>query len=174
MYLIASNRFGGSINTPDDLKHISGLPQSSIIFFPFWSWKIPPEIYDWWRCIIFHMTDVPYGRGGTPLQNLLARGHKKTVISALECVEDFDAGGVYMKHGFDISFGTEDEIYRRAWDIITNAMIPYIVEHEPTPCPQIGETVIFRRIKDETNNGSGSPPRRRTAWVGRNSDKDGR
>ncbi len=25
------------------------------------------------ECVCFHMTDVPYGRGGSPLQNLIIR-----------------------------------------------------------------------------------------------------
>ena len=152
MYLIASNRFGGLIKTPEQLLQEA----AGTIFFPFWSWKIPPEIYDEYRCIIFHMTDVPFGRGGMPLQNLRKRGIKYTVISALECVEEMDTGGVYMKHGFDISFGTDEEVYERAYNIIVSAMIPYIVKHEPTPCPQMGEVVRFRRFKDEKDIDSGS------------------
>ena len=37
------------------------------IFFPYWSWKITPEIYEKYQCIGFHITDLPYGRGGSPL-----------------------------------------------------------------------------------------------------------
>lgn len=45
----------------------------SYIFFPHWSWIIPPEIYNNFNCIVFHMTDLPFGCGGSPLQNLLVR-----------------------------------------------------------------------------------------------------
>lgn len=31
----------------------------------------------------FHMTNFPYGRGGSPLQNLMKRGHHTTTITAL-------------------------------------------------------------------------------------------
>ncbi len=47
------------------------------IFFPHWSWIIPSEIYENFKCIVFHMTDLPYGRGGSPLQNLISRGFEK-------------------------------------------------------------------------------------------------
>ena len=30
------------------------------------------------------MTDLPYGRGGSPLQNLIIRGFESTKISAIE------------------------------------------------------------------------------------------
>jgi len=39
------------------------------------------------------MTDVPYGRGGSPLQNLIVRGHTETKLTALRCVRDLDADG---------------------------------------------------------------------------------
>lgn len=48
--------------------------QPQYIFFPHWSWRIPPEIYNAFRCIVFHMTDLPFGRGGNPLQDLIASG----------------------------------------------------------------------------------------------------
>lgn len=32
------------------------------VFFPHWSWIIPQEIYDNFECVVFHMTDLPFGR----------------------------------------------------------------------------------------------------------------
>lgn len=49
------------------------------------------------ECVCFHMTDVPYGRGGSPLQNLIVRKHKKTKLTALKMTEEIDAGPVYCK-----------------------------------------------------------------------------
>ncbi len=65
------------IRDPKDLE-VSKLLEFSprYIFFPHWSWIIPKEIYEKFECVIFHMTDLPFGRGGSPLQNLIVRGHK--------------------------------------------------------------------------------------------------
>jgi len=115
------------------------------IFFPFWSWIIPPEIYEVWECIGFHMTDLPFGRGGSPLQNLIIRGHKTTKISAFRIVRELDAGPIYLKRDFDISYGSADEIYDRALKIILEDMIPYILKHRPNSVPQVGEVVEFPR-----------------------------
>ena len=71
--------------------------QAENVFFPHWSYFIPEEVYNNFRCIIFHMTDLPFGRGGSPLQNLIVRGHKETKISAIQCVKEVDAGPVYLK-----------------------------------------------------------------------------
>jgi len=37
-------------------------------------WIILKEIFENYEIILFHMTDLPYGRGGSPLQNLIVRG----------------------------------------------------------------------------------------------------
>ena len=42
------------------------------------------------------MTDLPFGRGGSPLQNLIVRGYKETMLSAIKCVGEVDAGPIYI------------------------------------------------------------------------------
>jgi methionyl-tRNA formyltransferase len=66
--------------TVDNIKSLN----PKYIFFPHWSQLVPLEILNLTTCICFHETDLPYGRGGSPLQNLISRGHKNTVISALK------------------------------------------------------------------------------------------
>ncbi len=113
------------------------------IFFPHWSWKVPDDVLGAAECICFHMTDVPYGRGGSPLQNLIQRGHKETVISALRMTREVDAGPVYLKRPLDLA-GRAQDIFERLSGIIF-WMIGEIVEIEPEPVQQSGEPVVFRR-----------------------------
>lgn len=84
---------------------------------------MPREITDNWECVVFHMTDLPYGRGGSPLQNLIVRGHKDTKISAVRMTEKLDGGPVYMKHALFLD-GSAQEIFVRCSDIIFQEMIP--------------------------------------------------
>jgi len=115
------------------------------IFFPHWSWKIPKEIYLNFKSILFHMTDLPFGRGGSPLQNLIIRGIKKTKISAIEVKEELDSGDIYLKKEVDISLGSAEEIFIKISKIIFEDMIPYIITNDIKPKPQKGEVVIFKR-----------------------------
>ena len=117
------------------------------IFFPHWSYIVPEEIYNNFECVIFHMTDVPFGRGGSPLQNLIARGVYETKITALKCVSDIDAGPVYMKRPFFL-YGTAEEIYLRAAKVVEEMIID-IVSNEPVPTEQKGEIIYFERRKPE-------------------------
>jgi methionyl-tRNA formyltransferase len=142
------------VKSPEDLtEDFVKKTSPKYIFFLHWSWKVPQEIVDQYECICFHMTDVPYGRGGSPLQNLIIRGHSKTVVSALRMSQAWDAGPVYLKELLLLD-GRAEEIYRRANDLSVQ-MIRRIIEERPIPTPQTGEVVIFKRRKPEQ---SGIPP----------------
>ncbi len=118
------------------------------IFFPHWSWIIPENVYKKYECVVFHMTDLPFGRGGSPLQNLILRGIKKTKISALRVVKKLDAGSIYLKKPLSL-VGSAENIYKRASKIIFEEMIPYIIINKPKPVPQIGKVIYFKRRKPE-------------------------
>jgi len=120
------------------------------IFFPHWSYIIPDEIYENYDCIIFHMTDLPYGRGGSPLQNLIIRGHRETMISAIQCIDEIDAGPVYLKKPLSLD-GSAEEIFIRANDVIEE-MIIEMMESIPKPILQKGEVVKFTRRNPEDGN----------------------
>ena len=105
---------------------------------------IPPEIYNTFRCVVFHMTDLPFGRGGSPLQNLIARGINETKISAIAVTEGIDAGPVYLKEPLSL-YGSAEEVYMRAAKIIFTKMIPQIVKDCPQPVPQTGDVTFFTR-----------------------------
>ena len=143
------SKFSGNwyfISDPKQLtvEHVSDI-NPRYIFFLHWSEKVPIETLEKYECVCLHMTDVPYGRGGTPLQNLILLGHKNTKLSALRMVEDFDAGPVYLKKNLGLE-GTAEEIYVRA-TYLSAEMIKYIIDEEPDPIPQCGEPVIFKRRK---------------------------
>lgn len=106
---------------------------------------VPRSVWEKNECVCFHMTNVPYGRGGSPLQNLILRGFKKTKITALRMVGEMDAGPVYLKRNLSLE-GRAEDIYQRAGEI-SAAMIHQIVNRPPKPVPQKGLVVKFKRRK---------------------------
>jgi len=138
-------RFAGSREqlSPDVVRPL----RPRYIFFLHWSWKVPDEIIDNHECVCFHMADVPYGRGGSPLQNLIVRGHHHTKLTALRMTHDFDAGPVYMKEDLCLE-GNAEEIYIRA-TYLSARMIERITQKQPKPIPQTGEITVFKRRKPE-------------------------
>lgn len=120
-------------------------PAPTAIFFLHWSWIVPRAIVERVECVCFHMTDVPYGRGGSPLQNLILRGHRETRLSALRMTAALDAGPVYRKAPLSLE-GSAEEIYLRANQLAAE-MIRFILKHKPVPQAQSGRIVTFRRRK---------------------------
>lgn len=115
------------------------------IFLMHWSARVPDSITRRFECVCFHMTDVPYGRGGSPLQNLILRGHKETRLTALRMTSGFDEGPIYMKRDLSLE-GSAQKIFERA-AAMSFDMAREIALTEPAPVEQSGEAVIFRRRK---------------------------
>ena len=142
-----SKKFPGNwffADTPEKLKGL--LSSDSIpdyIFFIHWRWIVPKTITDKYECVCFHMTDVPFGRGGSPLQNLIVRGYCDTVLTALKMDDGIDSGPVYIKAPLSLG-GTAAEIYHRAanlsWD-----MTLQIIRKKHKPKMQSGPVTEFRR-----------------------------
>lgn len=133
---------------PEQLNElVSSEKNIRYIFFLHWNWMVPENLWKNYECVCFHMTDVPYGRGGSPLQNLIARGHKDTKLSALRMVKEMDAGPVYTKRELALE-GTAAEIYQRAGELSFD-ILQWMIDNQPEPSAQQGEPVVFKRRKPE-------------------------
>jgi methionyl-tRNA formyltransferase len=119
------------------------------VFFIHWSQFIKAEIYNSYQCILFHMTDLPYGRGGSPLQNLILRKKKITKISAIKVDKIYDSGDIYLKRSLRLS-GTAHDIFVRSINIIFN-MIKILVKKNIKPKKQKKSKIIFKRLSIKDN-----------------------
>ena len=117
------------------------------VFFLHWSWIVPDAITERWECVCFHMTDVPFGRGGSPLQNLILRGLTSTRLTALRMCGELDAGPVYAKVPLSLE-GRAEDIYRSATEASLD-LAARLAATEPQPVPQEGEVVTFERRRPE-------------------------
>lgn len=135
------------VSTPSELDGVVDAANPKYIFFLHWNWLVPETIWNQHECVCFHMTDVPYGRGGSPLQNLILAGHKETKLTALRMVNEMDAGPVYTKRRLQLK-GAAQEIYVKAGALSAD-IIEWIIENEPVPVEQVGEVVLFKRRKPE-------------------------
>jgi methionyl-tRNA formyltransferase len=145
------DRLVDSITAPSQLTHKAvAAIDPQWIFVPHWSYLIPEPIWNHWPTVIFHMTDLPFGRGGSPLQNLILKGHTKTMLTALSCTAELDSGPIYFKEPLSL-LGSAEEIFIRADEII-ESMIIRIVSDRPVPYPQKGDPVVFDRRKPCQSN----------------------
>ncbi|MCH8538436.1 MAG: methionyl-tRNA formyltransferase [Alkalimonas sp.] len=113
------------------------------IFFPHWNWKVPADITSQYPCVCFHMTDLPFGRGGSPLQNLILRGVSATQLTALQMTDELDAGPIYAKLPLSLE-GSAEQVFRRAAPIVYHLM-EAIIQQAIAPVPQQGHAEYFQR-----------------------------
>lgn len=121
----------------------------SLIFFPHWNWQVPNEIHTKYKCILFHIAPLPYGRGGSPIQNLILRGYKKSPVCALKMVEELDSGPIYAKREISLE-GPLSIIFKRL-NIIVNDLIEELIKFLPDPKIQQGTQLSFRRLNKDDN-----------------------
>lgn len=119
------------------------------IFFPHWSWKVPSEIYNNFNCIVFHTAPLPFGRGGSPLQNLIIHGFKSSPVCALKMTDVLDGGPIYCSEEITLD-GNISEIFQRL-AITIERLILQICKINPVPIPQNGEIVNFKRLSITDN-----------------------
>ena len=132
------------VTTDDELRSVLAREEAvEAVFFLHWSQKVGDDILDAHRCVNFHMTALPYGRGGSPLQNLISRGHDHTTLTALAMTAAFDAGPIYAQRELCLR-GTAEEIFVRAGERSAD-IIEELVGAWPEPVAQQGEVTVFRR-----------------------------
>ena len=88
------------------------------IFFPHWSYLVPKEIFNKYNCIAFHASPLPYGRGGSPIQNMIKRGFKKTKVCAFKINSTIDGGPIYCQSDLSL-IGNGEQIYQRLYKSIS-------------------------------------------------------
>ena len=134
------------VDSPSGLGpgYLQGL-NPDYIFFLHWRWKVLEAVTANWECIGFHMTDLPWGRGGTPLQNLIKQGETSTTLTAFRMGNELDAGPIYLKTP-DLSLqGTAEEIYIRTMGMAA-VMISEIRLGGLEPLEQDGEILTFAQL----------------------------
>ena len=97
------------------------------------------------------MTDLPYGRGGSPLQNLIIRKKKYTKISAFIMNSKIDSGDLISMKKRNLSLkGSAQEIYERSSKIIFDMIKEITKMKKIISFEQKGKVTKFKRLN---NNG---------------------
>ena len=131
-----------------NLEYLSQI-NPRFIFFPHWSWKISSEIYEIYDCVIFHTAPLPFGRGGSPIQNLILNGFKESPVCAIKVTEEIDAGPIYESIEVSLS-GNIDQIFQKI-SVAIEKLIISICKNNPLPIEQSGKPFVFQRLNIKDN-----------------------
>ena len=138
------------ISKKDELKKdLIAKYNPDYIFFVHWNWKVKKEIYSNFKCILFHTAPLPYGRGGSPIQNLILKGFKKSPVCAIKMEEKIDSGPIYTSEEISLE-GSLKEIFTRINKVI-NKLILKIIKNNLIPKAQEGKILEFKRLNYEDN-----------------------
>ena len=138
------------INKKKDLNfEILNKYKPEFIFFVHWNWKVPQEIHHDFNCVLFHTAPLPYGRGGTPIQNLIIRGYTKSPVYVLKMIEEIDAGPIFDFEEISLK-GKLSEIFARL-NFAINNLIRKLITNKVLPREQIGDPYIFDRLTEKDN-----------------------
>lgn len=119
------------------------------IFFPDWSWVIPKEIVENFNCICFHEAPLPLFRGGSPIQNQIIRGIKKTKLTAFRMDEGIDTGDILLQEDLSLE-GHLKDILNRITELVYRLIIK-IIEGKYTLKRQAGQgSFCMRRTPEES------------------------
>lgn len=133
-----------------DLIHTLGsgeLPDVDFIFLFRWPHIIGREQAASTRAkiVVFHTSELPHGRGGSPLQNQILEGRVISRVNAIELAESVDAGRIYASQDITLQ-GTADDI----WEAIAHAAsrLAMQVLAGAEPVDQVGEAHRYKRRRD--------------------------
>lgn len=121
--------------------------KNDFLFFFHWSLMIPSEIYEHYNCVSFHTSNLPEGKGGSPIQNQILEGTIQTHLNALKTSKIIDGGEIFCREPLSLQGNLRD-----IWNTISNLafkMISNIIENDIKPVPQkSSNSKIFKRLKN--------------------------
>ena len=118
-----------------------------LIFFPDWSWIVPNDIINNYRCICFHESNLPKFRGGSPIQNQIIRYIEKTKTTAFLMTKGLDEGYILLQKELSLK-GSLQDIFERMQNNDYN-MIIKIIQGRYKARKQHGKPTVYKRRKPE-------------------------
>lgn len=94
-----------------DVKEIIEFEPDYILYYG-WSWFIPNQIIDSFKCIMLHPSPLPKYRGGSPLQNQIINGETKSAVTLFFMNKLLDTGDIILQKELSLE-GHLSEIFCR-------------------------------------------------------------
>lgn len=104
------------------------------ILFYGWSWKISRQILDLAPCVMLHPAPLPLYRGGSPIQNQIIAGERRSAVTLFQMSEEMDAGDILAQDHLDLD-GHLDDIFARITQIGIDQTMRILIDW-PRPRPQ--------------------------------------
>ena len=117
------------------------------IFFFHWSDIVSSEIYNNCECVVIHTSNLPEGKGGSPIQNQIMDGIIQSSVNLLRMEREVDAGPVYCSSPITLQ-GNLFDIWMSIAKIASRLIKKCVDENlDPQPQPEL-MSPVYKRRKD--------------------------
>ena len=86
-----------------------------LVLFYGWSWFVPEQILQDYKCLMLHPSPLPKYRGGSPIHNQIIAGEKKSKVSIFIMTDEMDAGDIVAQEDLSLE-GSLLDIFSRLED----------------------------------------------------------
>lgn len=115
-----------------------------------WSWFVPDEIVENYRCFMLHPSDLPNYRGGSPIQNQILDGLIKSKLTLFQMNNQMDGGPIYGKRDLNLT-GEISDIFKRMENEGINLSVKLLEgKLEPTAQNHLEVSICKRRNPRES------------------------
>jgi putative two-component system protein, hydrogenase maturation factor HypX/HoxX len=129
-----------------NIREAAALADPDLIICPYLTHRVPTDVWQRWRTVIIHPGPVG-DRGPSSLDWAILRGQPEWGVTALQAVDDLDAGPVWAEERFRMPDGwTKSEVYagpvtdaaaRLAHRVARAAMDPTFSPTPVVPLPEL-------------------------------------
>ena len=139
------------INSKDDYdENVIYDFKPDLILYYGWSWLVSDKIINNYKCVMLHPAPLPRYRGGSPLQNQIISGEKKSAVTLFIMTEKLDDGNIIGQAPLSLS-GYIPDIFKRIEKIGLKLTLNYLKGDYKELKQESSNATIFKRRKSSAS-----------------------
>ena len=115
-----------------------------IILFYSWSWNVNEQITKKFKSYMLHPSPLPKFRGGSPIQNQIIRGIKKSKLTLFRMNNILDGGNILVQMPLSLE-GSISQIFNRMHKIGFNITKKFLNNHYKEKKQNLSRGSFFKR-----------------------------
>lgn len=119
--------------------------QPDLILWYGWSWIVDNIFVDKYTSIMLHPSPLPKYRGGSPIQNQIINGEKKSAVTLFKMTRNLDDGDIYIQLPFTLE-GSLEDIFKRIIELGYKATIDIINNNYNLKKQNDSEATYYKRL----------------------------
>lgn len=120
--------------------------QPDLILWYGWSWIVDNIFVDKYTSIMLHPSPLPKYRGGSPIQNQIINGEKKSAVTLFKMTRNLDDGDIFIQLPFSLE-GSLEDIFERIIELGYKATIDIINNNYNLKKQNDSEATYYKRLQ---------------------------